>query len=59
MHRKRQNSEKEKCTMLYIKYEIFIQIFDIGYEIQIEHCKIQNKVYEANSKCRKYKQWTK
>lgn len=33
MHRKRQNSEKEKCTMLYIKYEIFIQIFDIGYEI--------------------------
>lgn len=54
MQRKIQKSDREKCTMLWIKYEIIIQIFDIGSEIQIEHCKIQNKVYEANIKCRKY-----
>lgn len=52
--RKIQKSEREKCTMLWIKYEIFIQKFNIGFEISIEHCKIQNIVYEANSKCRKY-----
>lgn len=27
MQRKIQKSEREKCTMLWIKYEIFIQIF--------------------------------
>lgn len=33
MQRKIQKSEREKCTMLWIKYEMFIQIFDIGSEI--------------------------
>lgn len=31
MQRKIQKSEREKCTMLWIKYEMFIQKFDIGF----------------------------